>query len=91
MLKFLYYVLITLEIIGVVATLTLPSLVNEIQDRQFIFTHIKDIGSKCKSLSGDFDGYCAKNVESSPMFGSFTYANGSGLAGAGCNSEYLYK
>lgn len=34
---------------------------------------------------------CAKNTESSPMFGNFTYANGSGLAGAGCSSEYLYK
>lgn len=237
-------VLITLAIIGVVAAITMPSLINNIQDRQFIakwkkaysiinnavylasgeyefckgtfieysgttnlcskeqiietyrqvlsklnfadaclgnsgksydilgirtcnqgeLTHIKDNNSpKCKSLSGDYDGYCAddaasvtailkdgtwlyfagpfwnapkilvdvngpagpntvgrdmyvvflvknkaipygaeknygkdenicaKNAVSSPMFGSFTYANGSGLAGAGCSSEYLYK
>ncbi len=52
---------------------------------------------KNKAIPYGSEGYgkdtniCAKNAVSSPMFGNFTYANGSGLAGAGCSSEYLYK
>lgn len=65
---------------------------NTIGRDMFVVILIKNkaIAYGSKEYGKDTNG-CDKNAVSEPLFGSFNYANASGLAGAGCSSEYLYK